>query len=144
MLAAWALVFSLPGFSVLGDDVSSVQADRVRLNATMHVVQGQGYAVHELRTATGTVVREYASPSGKVFAVAWKGPVFPDMRQLLGSYFEEFQKAAQAQNQRGGHGPLTIQQPGLVVELGGHMRSFTGRAYLPDEMPRDVRNEEIR
>jgi hypothetical protein len=90
------------------------------------------------------VVREYASASGKVFAVAWRGPFLPDMKQLLGSYFEEFQKAAQAQNRRGGHGPLIIQQPGLVVELGGHMRSFAGRAYLPDEMPRDVQNGEIR
>ena len=139
-----ALICSLPSFGVLGGDVSSVEVDRVHANASLRVSQGQNYTVHELRSATGTVVREYASASGKVFAVAWRGPFLPDMKQLLGSYFEEFQKAAQAQNRRGGHGPLIIQQPGLVVELGGHMRSFAGRAYLPDEMPRDVQNGEIR
>jgi Protein of unknown function (DUF2844) len=135
---------SVHSFGVLGEDVTSIQADRAHINATARVTPGQKYTIHELRSATGTVVREFASPSGKVFAVAWQGPTFPDMKQLLGSHFEQFQKAAQAQNRRGGHGPLIIEQPGLVVELGGHMRSFVGRAYLPDEMPSDVRNEEIR
>ena len=135
---------SVHSFGVLGEDVTSIQADRAHINAAARVTPGQKYTIHELRSATGTVVREFASPSGKVFAVAWQGPTFPDMKQLLGSHFEQFQKAAQAQNRRGGHGPLIIEQPGLVVELGGHMRSFVGRAYLPDEMPSDVRNEEIR
>jgi hypothetical protein len=31
-----------------------------------------------------------------------------------------------------------------VVELGGHMRSFVGRAYLSDQMPSEVSNQEIR
>jgi uncharacterized protein DUF2844 len=139
-----AMLCSLPTFGVLGEDVSSVNGDRIHANASLRVSQGQNYTVHELRSGTGTVIREYASASGKVFAVAWRGPYLPDMRQLLGSYFEEFQKAAQGQSRRGGHGPLIIQQPGFVVELGGHMRSFAGRAYLPDEMPRDVQNGDIR
>jgi hypothetical protein len=139
-----AMLCSLPTFGVLGEDVSSVNGDRIHANASLRVSQGQNYTVHELRSGTGTVIREYASASGRVFAVAWRGPYLPDMRQLLGSYFEEFQKAAQGQSRRGGHGPLIIQQPGFVVELGGHMRSFAGRAYLPDEMPRDVQNGDIR
>jgi hypothetical protein len=138
------LAASVYSFGVLGGDVSSVEADRVHVNATSRVTMRQSYTVHELRSAAGTVVREYASPSGKVFAVAWQGPALPDMKQLLGSHFEEFQKAAKAQNRRGGHGPLIVQQPGLVLELGGHMRAFVGRAYLPDEVPSDVRHEEIR
>ena len=139
-----AMLCSLPTFGVLGGDVSSVEMDRVHANASLRVSQGQNYTVHELRSATGTVVREYATASGKVFAVAWRGPFLPDMKQLMGSYFEQFQKAAQGQNRRGGHGPLIIEQPGLVIELGGHMRSFAGRAYLTDEMPRDVQNGDIR
>lgn len=144
VIAALAAACSLPGFAVLGEDVSSVQADRVHINASMRVMPGQSYTIHELRSAAGVVVREYASASGKIFAVSWQGPTLPDMKQLLGSYFEEFQKAAQAQNRPGGHSPLIIQHPGLVVELGGHMRSFVGRAYLADQMPSEVRNEEIR
>ncbi len=124
--------------------MSSVQADRVHSDASIRVMPAQNYTVHELRSATGVVVREYASASGKIFAVSWQGPTLPDMKQLLGSYFEEFQKAAQAHSRPGGHSPLIIQHPGLVVELGGHMRSFVGRAYLADQMPSEVSSEEVR
>lgn len=90
-------------------------------------------------------MREYAGPSGRVFAVAWQSAVLPDLKQLLGSHFEEFrQAAAQAQKHRVGRGPLIIHQPGLVVEMGGHMRSFAGRAYLPDQLPTDIHEEQIR
>lgn len=144
VITGWALAWTLPAFAVLGEDVSSVQADRVHLNASMRAAPGQNYTVHELRLAAGAVVREYAAPSGKIFAVAWQGPTIPDLKQLLGSYFEEFRNAAQARNRRGGHDPLIIQRPDLRVELGGHMRSHVGRAYLPDEIPSGVHDEEIK
>jgi hypothetical protein len=144
LFAALAAACSLPGFAVLGEDVSSVQADRVHSNASIRVTPAQNYTIHELRSATGVLVREYASASGKIFAVSWQGPTLPDLQQLLGSYFEEFQKAAQSQNRPGGHSPLIIQHPGFVVELGGHMRSFVGRAYLADQMPSEVSDQEIR
>jgi hypothetical protein len=143
-LAMCLLAWCSPSFAVLGEDVSSVQADQVHIKASMQVTKGQNYTVHELRSPSGAIVREYASPSGKVFAVAWHTPSLPDMKQLLGSHFEEFQQAVQAQNRRGVHGPISVQLPDLVVELGGHMRSFTGRAFLPDQLPAEVNREEIR
>lgn len=134
---------ALPAFAALGGDVASVQADQAHINASLRVSQSNGYAVHELRSPAGVVVREFASSSGKIFAVAWHTPTLPDLRQLLGSYFDEFQKAA-ALSRRPGHAPLLVQHSGLVVQLGGHMRSFTGRAYLPDQLPSGVRLEDIR
>jgi Protein of unknown function (DUF2844) len=137
-LCAW------PSFGVLGEDVSSVQADQMHIRARVRITPGEKYTVHELQSTSGAVVREYASPSGLVFAVAWRGPMLPDMKQLLGSHFEEFRQAAQTQTRHGVHAPLFVQLPDLVVELGGHMRSFVGRAYLPDQLPANVRAEEIR
>lgn len=128
----------------MGGDVSSVQADQAHIQASRQVTEAQNYTLHELRSPTGAVIREYASRSGKVFAVSWHGTSHPDMKQLLGSHFEEFQRAAQAQNRNGRHGPLIVHQPGLIVEFGGHMRDFAGRAYLPDQMPSGVLVEEIR
>jgi len=144
LTALCLLIPSLQSWGVLGEDAALVAADGARINASSRLIQRESYTIHELRSPSGITVREYANASGRVFAVAWKGPFLPDMKQLLGTHFEEFQKAAQAQNRRGGHGPLVIQQPGLIVELGGHMRSFVGRAYLPDEMPAEVRSGEIR
>ena len=138
------LVCAVPSFAVLGGDVSSVQADQAHINASLRLTQAENYTIHELRSPSGMVVREYASPGGRVFAVAWQSATLPDLKQLLGSHFEEFQQAAaQSQGLRGGRGPLVIRHPGLVVELGGHMRAFVGRAYLPDQLPSDVRVEEI-
>lgn len=145
LLSATLLTIALPARAGLGEDVSSVQADQARMQGSLRTTQTQNYTVHEIRAATGTVVREYVTGSGKVFAVAWQGPWPPDMRQILAGYFEQYQQAAQAQlSSRSGRRPLLIEQPGLVVQSGGHLRSFAGRAYVPEMLPPDVSREAIR
>jgi len=86
-----------PAFAALGEPASSVQADQAHMQGTLRTTQTQAYTIHEIRAATGTIVREYVSSSGRVFAVAWQGPWPPDMRQILGSYFEQYQQAVQAE-----------------------------------------------
>lgn len=146
MLALCCCVLVLPskGFAALDGDASSVAVDQTRLHANLTSTQRAGYVLHELRADSGLVVREFSTPNGKVFAVAWEGPVLPDLRQILGSHFDDFQQAAEMQNRHGVHGPLSIQQNGLTVELGGHMRSYRGKAYLSNGIPRSVRAEELR
>ena len=137
------ITFSLPAFAALGEDATSIPADRARLHGTLKTTQSEAYTVHEIDSASGTAVREYVSASGKVFAVAWQGPWRPNMRQLLATYFDQYKQAVQA-NSRAGRRPLFIQQPGLVMQSGGHMRSFSGRAYIPAMLPQGVSAEEIR
>ena len=136
------LLAGLPAFGELGGDISTVSTDQARLKANLQVMRTNNYSVHEISSSEGSTVREYASAEGKIFAVAWEGPYIPDLRQLLGKYFQQFSQAAQRRT--GPRGPLKIEEPGLVVQSGGHMRSFFGRAYLPDMLPTDVRPEEIR
>lgn len=145
VLAMVFLATASPAFAALGGDISSVRADQAHMQGSLRTTQAEAYTVHEIQAVTGTVVREYVSPSGKVFAVAWQGPWRPDMRQLLATYFEPYQQALQAQsNSRAGRRPLLIQQPGLVVQSSGHMRSFAGRAYIPQMLPQGVSIEDIR
>jgi hypothetical protein len=127
----------------LGGGVSSIQADQERMKGTVRITSTMQFTVHEIQTPSGTVVREFVSPTGTVFGVAWEGPWMPDLRQLLGPYFEQFIKSAQQSKARG-RGPLSIQENGLVVETGGHARSFFGRAYLAPMMPASVRAEAIK
>jgi len=144
-ILAIAMLGAIPAFAGLGEDVSSVQADQAHMQGSLRTTQGQAYTVHEIQAPTGTVVREYVSAEGKVFAVAWQGPWPPDMRQILATYFEQYRAAAQAEvNAHAGRRPLLIQQPGLVVQSGGHMRSFAGRAYIPQMLPQGVSAEAIR
>lgn len=115
------------------------------MQGTRRVTTAAAYTVHEIQGASGTVVREYVSSEGKVFAVAWQGPYLPDMRQLLGSSFEQYAQAAKAQRStRMRRGPLLIEEPGLTVEMSGHPRSFSGRAYIPGMLPQGVPAEDIR
>jgi hypothetical protein len=139
------LTIPTPVFAALGGDTNSVQADQVHMQGSLRSARAQNYTIHEIQAPTGTTVREYISPSGTVFAVAWKGPWPPDMRQLLGEYFDQYAQAAEVQsNARTGRRPLHIELPGLVVHVGGHLRSFAGTAYLPDRLPHGVRAEELR
>ena len=135
------LVVAVPAFAELGGDEASVQVDQARIQAMRYIARGNAYSVHEMRTAPGTVVREYVSPAGKVFAVSWQGPAIPGLRQILGPYFSQLQRA---QNNRRARGPMAIHEPGLVFYSGGHMRAFQGQAYVPDLLPQGVGPEVIR
>jgi hypothetical protein len=97
--------------------------------------------VHELQTGTGGRLREYVSNSGTVFAVTWVSPARPDMHQILGSYFNEYAQAVQTSRRH--RGPVVVRSADLIVESGGHMRAFTGRAYAPTLMPEGVTANDI-
>ncbi|MGC9982414.1 MAG: DUF2844 domain-containing protein [Polyangia bacterium] len=125
----------------LGGDESSVEADRAQLGASLRVAACRAYLLHEVTTPAGGTVREYASPSGVVFGVAWHGPGLPDMRRLLGSSFTRYQQALLLRRAR--RQPLLIDEPDLVIRLTGHMRSFHARAYLPQQIPVGVDPAEI-
>ena len=144
LLAGLALVtigVTVPAAASLGGDEATVAADHAAIAGTMKVARVQRYAVHEIAAPSGTVVREFVSPAGKVFAVAWSGPTMPDLRQVLGPYFDTYVAAVA---QRKARGPVRVELPGLVVQSSGHMRAFVGKAYLPDGMPAGVATEEIR
>ena len=143
ILLTVALPFSLS--ASLGRDATSVQDDVAKMQATLHTSSGNSYTLHEIQTPTGVAIKEYASPVGQVFAVTWKGPFHPDLRQLLGPYYDEYVQAVRTQRaQRSGHGPILIQHAGLVVEVSGHLRSFTGRAYIPQQLPAGTLVEDIK
>jgi hypothetical protein len=138
------LVWSLSSFGALGGDVSSVQSDAAHLQGTLRVNPVASYTVHEIQSPDGTRVREYISPAGRVFAVAWQGPWLPDLQQLLGSYFAQYQPAAHSPKEHIARTPVSVHNDNLVVEQSGHMRSFAGRAYLLDQLPSGVTPESVR
>jgi hypothetical protein len=134
-----------PLWAGLGGDASSVQADQIHMQGTLRTTAASDYSVHEIQSASGIVVREYISSNGKVFAVAWSGPFRPDLRQLLGSYFDQYAQAAKTRtDMHSARKPLHIEQPGLVVHSEGHLRAFVGRAYIPELVPSDMKVEAIR
>ena len=136
------LLGCIPGFAVLGQYENSVTTDQQRMRAQLHETARQGYSVKELGTADGRTVREYVSPAGLVFGVAWQGPTMPNLQQLLGSYFEQLNQAPRPRRQRGA--PLVVRGKNFVLVSGGHMRSFHGAAYVPSLLPSGIPAEVVR
>ena len=125
----------------LGGIEATVRSDQAQMGMTLRTMPAARFTVHELQAASGTTVREYVSPMGVVFGVAWQGPSMPDLRQLLGAYFDRYVEAAAARRTR--RAPVLVELPGLVVHSSGHMRAFAGRAYLPQSLPQGVAAAEI-
>jgi len=134
LLAALA---STPALAALGDNSSSVKADQDAMKTNASITEARSFTVYEMRSSVGTIVREYVSRGdGRVFAITWRGPFFPDLKQLLGSYFEHYSKAAKLQREgHPGRHPLNIQESGLVLQTAGHMLDYHGRAYDPGLLP---------
>jgi len=142
LLPSVLLALAFPAWASLGDNVTSVQSDKARMKGSLRSIASQHYVTHEIQVPTGQVVREFVSPKGDVFGVAWEGPFQPDLQQLLGSYFEPMKEAVSLQ-QRHGHGPISVETSGFVFQQGGHARNFHGRAYLPAMVPQGVDVTEI-
>jgi hypothetical protein len=121
--------------ATLGEPEVSVQADSAKLQSSVKMSDQSLYRLHEMTLSTGTVVREFVGLDGKVFAVSWHGPYMPNLRQTLGKYFDTM---ASAPRGRADRNHVQIQQGDLVVQNGGHMMSFSGRAYLASAVPAGV------
>jgi hypothetical protein len=128
--------------AALGEPESSIAADVQHLKGSSKATLRSNYQVHEIRLPSGTVLREFATVGGNVFAVAWSGPAIPDLRQALGRYFDVYLTAAQAKQGRRRH--LQIEQSEFVMQSSGHMRAFSGHAYLPKSLPSGTSADEIR
>jgi Protein of unknown function (DUF2844) len=129
--------------ATLGESADSIEADRrvlsaVRAATTIH----SGYTVHEVSDAT--TVREYVSPTGIVFGVAWNGLVHPDLTLLLGAYATEYHEALRQTPREKGVRRLQVKSNRVVVEKWGHRRNLQGRAYAPDLIPPGVSVDEIK
>jgi len=127
---------ALSGFAALGGSEESVISDQVKFQASRRIVPEHGYRIHEISRGDGTLIKEYVSFEGKVFGVSWNGPTLPDLSQLLGSSFVEFQNSLQRKACR--RKAAVVHNSDLVVESTGHTRAFRGRAYLSSMLPDGV------
>jgi hypothetical protein len=124
--------FPLPARAALGGDAASVEADRVNLKGALRVTPAASYQLQELTLPSGTVLHEYLA-AGKVFAVSWRGPLMPDLSQVLGGYFARYAQAATQPAIR--HRLVVVNDPDLVMSSAGHMHAFHGRAWIPSLLP---------
>ena len=145
LLAVFALVaLSIPAFASLGGSIASVDQDNTIAHGSLHTAEGERYTVYEIKISTWATVREFVSPAGVVFGIAWEGQFVPDLEQFLGIYFQDYSAATKAEKSKSfGRRPLHVRLPSIVFETGGHMGSYYGRAYDPRLVPEKVGEQEI-
>ena len=142
-MAVAAVLVASAAQASLGNAQSSVTADALAMQGQVVVIDHSRYTAQEITAPSGLRVREYVDAKGVVFAVSWDGPVMPDLMGLLGSHYSEYTDAVAAQAPVGLHRALNIALPGLVVQSGGHLRAYAGRAYLPQLLPAGVTAAEV-
>ncbi len=120
--------------ATLGGDAASVAANQQNLGATRQIQPLASGQRHELALPSGIVVREYVSSSGAVYAITWRGPRMPNLRELLGPYFAQLSSGSS----QGGHHRMSLTGTDLVVRSSGHGHTFAGRAWVPSLVPPGV------
>lgn len=136
--AALLTALSFPAQAALGGDAGSVETDRAQLKATVTVTPGTGFTVHQLTLPSGTLVHEYLSPAGKIFAVAWRGREVPDLQQTLGDFYTTASAALNSVPKGSDHRHRSVEQADIVVHTTARMRNHAGLVYVPALVPQGV------
>ncbi|WP_260858948.1 DUF2844 domain-containing protein [Paraburkholderia sp. BCC1885] len=142
---AHAALGSAPTYAMKAHAASNGTGGTAQLTAASGSAAAS-FTVNQTTLPSGTVVNEYVAANNTVFALSWHGPTQAPLQTLLGSYFPAYVDGLAAVHAAngGGHGPAAVHQSALVVETGGHMGAFSGRAYLPRALPQGVSADDIK
>ena len=135
------LAVTTPAKASLGAQQASIAADVTHFRAQLKATAATNYTVSELDGDGGMVTREFTNGSGTVFAVAWSGPVRPDLSQLFGTYFARFQADSHVRVRL--RRPLRADDIDFVMRSGGHPGKVWGFAVLPAEVPQGFQMETL-
>jgi len=138
--ALMLMLGSIPAWAALGQYELSVNLDQQTMQGKDRVEARTGYHFHEITTPDGGFVREYISPEGKVFGIAWHGHSMPNLDQLLGSYTTNLQ---QDQRQTANRRSVAVKNDRFVFFSHGHGRLFQGHAYVPSLIPSNLGPEVV-
>ncbi len=126
---------AVPAQAGLGQARASVDSDVSRFKARLKSTATGTYTESDLTSDGGAVTREFTNGAGTVFAVAWSGPVRPDLKTLFGDYFPRFQADNATNGRFRRHKPLHSDDLDFIVRTGGHPGAVWGYAYLPQQVP---------
>jgi hypothetical protein len=127
----------------LGGSATSILDDGTAMGAaSMTTTPMPSYVRHEITTADGVRVREFAAQDGKVFAVAFDGPTMPDLKTVLGTHYDSY--VAAATQRRGSHHVVSFASDGAVVTIMKTPRGFSGQAQLPSSTPQGIQAQDLR
>jgi hypothetical protein len=126
--------FSNIVFAAIGLDAIDNLHDSSKVAASVKTTNNyeNGYVLQEYTEISGSQIREYRNLLGQVFAVAWSGPVLPDLKKLISEKYivDSILVGPQLSNR-----VISKKMGSLVVKSQGRMRFFKGYAYDLNILP---------
>ena len=110
--------------------VKRVISEQKTFGSTLSSSPQTGFTIYTQAISPGLVLKEYLTTNANVFAITWKGPSLPNFQVVLGAYYSNYLTALQ-NNPRA----IFFQDDNIVIESGGVMGGYVGRAYLPKQFP---------
>jgi hypothetical protein len=142
-LVGFMLFFCGSSYAALGAAPSDFKtAHGSRKSQALSAVVSKNFQISETTLPSGTLVREYISAKGVVFAVSWSGPLLPDLQTLLGKHFKTMVDEA-GRAPKAGHSQLRVSRPEVSIFSGGHMRAYEGKAWVSSEFPEGFSLQDI-
>ena len=133
IFSIFLLAAPLTSQAELGGNLSSIQQGQKTFGSKLTSAAQTGYSIYSQSIDSDLVIKEYLATNGNVFAVTWKGATLPNFQVILGAYYANYLTALQ-NNPRA----LFFQDDNLVIESGGVMGGYVGRAYLPKQFPAGI------
>jgi hypothetical protein len=116
----------------LGGNAASVLAEQKEFGSLLTTDTKNGTTVYIQTLASGTILKEFLSSTGVVYAVSWSGPSLPNLQIILGSYFKNYLAALKQSR-----GSIFSTTENVVIQSSGMMGAFQGFAFLPKQAPSD-------
>jgi hypothetical protein len=135
LIGAMVVAHAVPASASLGRAYASVQTDGLALHAAVSSAPAAGYTIHTLTLPNQGVVKEFTRADGVVFALVWRAPGRPDLRQLLGDNFDAMQADNAVRAGRHLRRPIAVNRPEFLLQSGGHPGAFWGAALMPQLQP---------
>ena len=129
-LCGLLLAFPIFAQAELGGNLASITQEQKTFGSTLTTSPQSTYTIYIQSISPDLVIKEYVSNSGNIFGVSWRGSTLPDFQVILGNYYSNY-LSAQQKNPRS----IFLQDDNLVLESGGIMGGYIGRAYLPKQVP---------
>jgi hypothetical protein len=130
-----ALAAAQPAHAALGGSENEIAGESTLLRARSRVESPGLHGNTHLLTLPRSRVRQFADPSGAVFAVCWRGSAHPDLSILLGSHYSTYLAERASARRRGARVLRLSASDGMIVEQFGHVGYLGGAAYLPARFP---------
>jgi hypothetical protein len=144
VIVASAFVFaSNSAQAALGATQSASEASIKRIGTRSYVIERHGHTVLEIVMPDGSLVQEFVSRDGVVFAVRWHTQLKPNFAKLLGTSHPAYVSALRSSLRPGIQRHFRHEGADLVIKSNSHLNVFSGLAYRRSLLPPGITPAQI-